>query len=287
MISKIERHKEIDSCHCFRRGNLSRNDNKLNTLFLRKINLSIFVIFLLLMFSFAANADSSDINMINIWYEKVPDYTHLTIRSDGAISDFTTSYLEDPERIVIEINNATFNINMIYNIEKLNRNITLLNKSSVKKVECNQIEDKTTDIVEIIINLYKKVNYEIYLSDDKTLLYIDIYDYSEFEELEKQTSVSLLDETTIENNQNNQESKTSLTDTESNKEIETKELIEVSSDVIITNIWYEKVPNYTHLAIKASGAISEYEDFYLENPERIVIDIKNTIYNIKELTKNI
>jgi len=247
----------------------------------RKVNLSIFIVVLLLMFAFVANTYSSEINVTNIGYEKVPDYTHLTIGADGDISDFTTSYLEDSNKIVIEINNTAFNINMIYNIEKLNRDIALSSRSSMKKVECVQIEDKASDIVKIIISLSKKVNYEIYLSDDKTLLYVDINDYSESEELEKQTSVSLLDEVSIENNQNYEESKTFSTDTE------TKELIETSSDKNIINIWYEKVPNYTHLTIKASGAISEYEDFYLENPERIVIDIKNKIYNIKELTKNI
>jgi len=279
--------QETDSCPCFRRGNLIRNDNILNTLLLKKLNLSIFIIFLLLMFSFVANTYSSEINVTNIWYEKVPDYTQLTIGADGAISDFTTSYLEDSDKIVIEINNATFNINMIYNIEKLNRDIALLNRSLVKKVECVQIEDKESNIVKIIISLSKKVNYEIYLSDDKTLLSIDINDYSESEELEKQISVSSLDESNIENNQDYQESKTSLTDTESNKEIETKELIEVSSDVIITNIWYKKLPNHTHLTVKASGEILEYEVSYLEEPERIVIDVKNAIYSIEELVKNI
>lgn len=241
----------------------------------RKVKLSIFIIFLLLMFSFVANTYSSEINVTNIWYEKVPDYTQLTIGADGAISDFTTSYLEDSDKIVIEINNATFNINMIYNIEKLNRDIALSNRSSVKKVECVQIEDKASDIVKIIISLSKKVNYEISLSDDKTLLYVDINDYSESEELEKQTSVSLLDEVSIENNQDYEETKTYSTDTESN------------TDVVITNIWYEKVPNYTHLTIKASVPISDYDVFYLENPERIVVDIHNAKYNIKELTKNI
>ncbi len=163
----------------------------------RKINLSILIVVLLLMFSFVANTYSSEINVTNIGYEKVPNYTHLTIGADGAISDFTTSYLEDPDKIVIEINNAAFNINMIYNIEKLNRDIALSNRSSVKKVECVQNEDKASDIVKIIISLSKKVNYEIYLSDDKTLLYVDINDYSESEELEKQSSVSLSDEVSI------------------------------------------------------------------------------------------
>jgi hypothetical protein len=276
-----ENRQETDSCPYFHSGNLIRNGNRLNTLLLRKGNLSLFIISLLLIFSFAVsvvNADASVVNITNIQHEKIPGYTHITIGADGAISGFTTSYLEEFDRIVIEINNATFNINMIYSVEKLNRDIALLSRSSVKKVECTQIEDKAPDIVKIIISLSKKVSYEIYLSDNKTLLYIDISDYSKSEELEKQASVSLLDETTVENNQ---ESTTYSTDTE------TVEPIETSPDKNIINIWYEKVPNYTHLTIKATGAISDYDVFYLENPERLIIDIHDAIYNIKELTRNI
>ena len=282
MISKISLHKKTDYCSCFHSGNLIRNGNRPNTfLLLRKGNLSLFIISLLLMFSFvvsAVNADASAINITNIQHEKVPDYTHITVGADGTILGFTTSYLEDFDRIVIEINNATFNINMIYSIEKLNRDIALLSESSVKKIECTQIENKTPDVVKIMINLSKKVNYDIRLSDDKTLLYVDIKDSSESEELEKQTTVSLSGETTVENNQ---ESITYSTDTE------TVEAIEISSGEGIINIWYEKVPNYTHLTIKSSRVISDYNIFYLENPERIVIDIHDATYNIKELTRNI
>ncbi len=56
-----------------------------------KINLSIFIIFLLLMFSFVANTYSSEINVTNIWYEKVTDYTHLTIKASGVISEYEVS----------------------------------------------------------------------------------------------------------------------------------------------------------------------------------------------------
>jgi len=247
----------------------------------RKGNLSVFIISLLVIFLLvfsAVNADASVINITNIQYKKVPDYTNITVGTEGAISGFTTSYLEDLDKIVIEINNATFNINMIYSVEKLNREIALLNRSSVKKIECIQVLDKAPDIVKIIIHLTKKVNYDIRLSDDKTLLYIDIEDSFEFDELEKQASVSLSDETVVDDNQ---ESTTYLTDKE------TVEPIEISSGEGITNIWYEKAPNYTHLTIKSNKAISDYNIFRLENPERIVIDIHDVTYNIKELATNV
>jgi len=224
------------------------------------------------------NADASVVNITTIQHEKVPDYIHIIVGADGAIAGFTTSYLEDLDKIVIEISNATFNINMIYSIEKVNRDIALLSRSSVKKIECTQVTDKAPDVVKIIISLSKKANYDIRLSDDKTLLYIDIKDSSESEESEKQTTVSSLDETTMENNQ---ESITYSTDTE------TIEPMEISPAEGITNIWYEKLPNYTHLTIKSSSVISDYNVFYLENPDRIVIDIHDAIYNIKELVSNL
>jgi type II secretory pathway component GspD/PulD (secretin) len=244
----------------------------------RKANLLFFILILFLLTSFVVNADASVVNITTIQYEKVPDYTNITLGADGAISGFTTSYLEDLDKIVIEISNATFNINMIYSVEKANRDIALLSRSSVKKIECTQVTDKAPDVVKIIISLYKKVNYDIRLPDDKTLLYIDIEDSSEPEESEKQTTVSSLDETTMENNQ---ESITYSTDTE------TVEPMEISSAEGIINIWYEKLPNYTHLTIKSSSVISDYNVFYLKNPERIVIDIHDAIYNIKEIVSNI
>ena len=247
----------------------------------RKTISLFFILLIFLLTTFTISAISSDIDITNIQFEKAPNYTHLTVKASGLISGYDSSYLENPERIVIELNNAMVNINMIYNIEKMNRSIALLNKSSIKKVECNQIEDKATNIVKIIISLYEKVDYKINLSDDKSLLYIDINDRSKSEELENQVYISSLDETIIEDKQNYESSKASLTDTGENR------LTEVSSDVTFTNIWYEKVPNYTHLTVKASGTISGYEVFYLKNPERIVIDINNTTFNIPELTKSI
>jgi len=247
----------------------------------RKANLLFFILILFLLTSLMVNADASVVNITTIQHEKVPDYTNITLGADGAISGFTTSYLEDLDKIVIEISNATFNINMIYSVEKVNRDIALLSRSSVKKIECTQVTDKAPDVVKIIISLSKKVNYDIRLSDDKTLLYIDIEDSSASEESEKQTTVSSLDETTVEDKQNNQESTTYPTDTE------TVEPMEISSAEGINNIWYEKLPNYTHLTIKSSSIISDYNVFYLENPERIVIDIHDAIYNIKELVSNI
>jgi len=257
MISKISLHKKANSCFrgndrrqegdycsCFQSGNLIRNGNRPNTLLLRKGNLSLFIISLLLIFSFAisaVNADASVVNITNIQHEKAPGYSHITIGADQAIVDFTTSYLKDFDQIVIEITDATFNINMIYSIERLNRDIALYSNSSVKKVECTQIENKTPDTVKITIDLSKVVNYDIRSSDDNTLLYIDIKDSSESNELEKPASVSLSDEATSENNQ---ELTTYSTDTE------TVEPIEISSAKGVTNIWYEKVPDYTHLTIK-------------------------------------
>lgn len=60
-----------------------------------------------------------------------------------------------------------------------------------------------------------------------------------------------------------------------------------SQNISITNVWYKKMPDHTQLTIKASEAILEYEVFYLDYPERIVIDVKNAFYSIDGLSKNI
>ena len=99
MISKIEKYKEIDSC--FR-----RNDNRLNILSSRKIDLLFFILILFLITSFLASASSQNISMTNIWYKKLPNYTHLTIKASGAILEYEVFYLEDPGRVAIDIKNA-------------------------------------------------------------------------------------------------------------------------------------------------------------------------------------
>src|SRR5680860_1703707 len=60
-----------------------------------------------------------------------------------------------------------------------------------------------------------------------------------------------------------------------------------AQNIWFTNIWYKKLPNYTHLTIKASGDILDYVVSYLKAPERIVIDVKNSAYSIDDLSKNI
>jgi len=42
----------------------------------RKINLLFFILILFLITSFLASASSQNIYMTNIWYKKVPNYTH-------------------------------------------------------------------------------------------------------------------------------------------------------------------------------------------------------------------
>jgi len=173
MISKIERHKEIDSC--FR-----RNDNRLNILSFKKVNILFFILTLFLITSFLASANSQNISMTNIWYKKLPNYTHLTIKASGVISEYESFYLEDPERVVIDIKNA------FYSIDELTKNILFLNLGSVKQVRCGQFENEPIPITRLVVDLFQKADYEVKLSSDKRLLYIDVYDYVEFKAPEEQ-----------------------------------------------------------------------------------------------------
>jgi len=147
----------------------------------RKTNLLFIILILFLITSFLAiGASAQDIYMTNIWYKKLPNYTHLTVKATGEISEYEVSYLEDPDRIVIDVKNA------IYSIDDLSKNILFLNMGSAKQVRCGQLENIPIPTSRFVVDLFQKSNYEVKLSADKKLLYIDVYDYTEFKAPEEQ-----------------------------------------------------------------------------------------------------
>ncbi|MEN3189388.1 MAG: secretin N-terminal domain-containing protein [Atribacterota bacterium] len=146
----------------------------------RKISLLFIILILFLISSFLASASSQSINMTNIWYKKLPNYTHITIKASGAISEYKVSYLEAPERIVIDVKNA------FYKIDELVKNILFLNMGSVKQVRCGQFESEPIPITRFVVDLFQKSDYEVKLSPDRRLLYVDVYDYTEFKAPEEQ-----------------------------------------------------------------------------------------------------
>lgn len=146
----------------------------------RKTTLLLFITILFLITSFVVNSSSQNIWFTNIWYKKLPNYTHLTIKASGAISEYEVSYLEAPERIVIDVKNAN------YSIDELVKNILFLNMGSVKQVRCGQFESEPIAITRFVVDLFQKSDYEVKLSSDSRLLYIDVYDYTEFKAPEEQ-----------------------------------------------------------------------------------------------------
>ena len=146
----------------------------------RKANLLFFILILFLITSFLANASPQNINITNIWYKKLPNCTHLTIKASDAILEYEVFYLEDPERVVIDIKGA------FYSIDELVKNILFLNMASVKQVRCGQFENEPIPITRFVVDLFQKADYEVKLSSDKRLLYIDVYDYVEFKKPEEQ-----------------------------------------------------------------------------------------------------
>jgi len=146
----------------------------------RKITLLLFITVLFLIISFVVSASSENIWFTNIWYKKLPNYTHLTIKASGAISEYEVSYLEAPERIIIDVKNAN------YSIDGLVKNILFLNMGSVKQVRCGQFESEPVPITRFVVDLFQKSDYEVTLSSDSRLLYINVYDYTEFTAPEEQ-----------------------------------------------------------------------------------------------------
>jgi len=146
----------------------------------RKTTLLLFITVLFLITSFVVSASSQNIWFTNIWYKKLPNHTHLTIKASGAISEYEVSYLEAPERIVIDVKNAN------YSIDELVKNILFLNMGSVKQVRCGQFESEPAPITRFVVDLFQASDYEVKLSSDSRLLYIDVYDYTEFKAPEEQ-----------------------------------------------------------------------------------------------------
>lgn len=146
----------------------------------RKITLLLFITVLFLITSFVVSASSQNIWFTNIWYKKLPNYTHLTIKASEAILEYEVSYLEAPERIVIDVKNA------YYSIDELVKNILFLNMGSVKQVRSGQLETEPIPITRFVVDLFQKADYEVKLSSDSRLLYIDVYDYTEFKAPEEQ-----------------------------------------------------------------------------------------------------
>lgn len=146
----------------------------------RKITLLLFITVLFLITSFVVSASSQNIWFTNIWYKKLPNYTHLTIKASGAILEYEVSYLEAPERIVIDVKNAN------YSIDELVKNILFLNMGSVKQVRSGQFESEPIPITRFVVDLFQKADYKVTLSSDSRLLYIDVYDYTEFKAPEEQ-----------------------------------------------------------------------------------------------------
>lgn len=146
----------------------------------RKITLLLFITVLFLITSFVVSASSQNIWFTNIWYKKLPNYTHLTIKASGAILEYEVSYLEAPERIVIDVKNA------YYSIDELVKNILFLNMGSVKQVRSGQFESEPIPITRFVVDLFQKADYKVTLSSDSRLLYIDVYDYTEFKAPEEQ-----------------------------------------------------------------------------------------------------
>ena len=146
----------------------------------KKGNILFFILILFLIISFVVNANSQCISFTNIWYKKMPNFTHLTIKASEDISEYEVSYMDNPERIIIDVKNA------IYTIEELSKNILFLNMGEVKQVRCGQLEIEPVPIVRFVVDLFQKADYEVTLSAENRLIYIDVYDYDEFKAPEEQ-----------------------------------------------------------------------------------------------------
>jgi len=152
--SRIKRHKVPDT---------------LNGLL--KIQVLIFIISFLFLALCDVCLAQENSTITNIWYRKVPNFTRVTIKADRPIQNFESMYIGDPDRIIIDVHQAD------YNISELVKNTLFLNMGSVKQVRCGQFEE---DKVRFVVDLFHKVDYGIALDTTGQLLQINVYDYEEF-----------------------------------------------------------------------------------------------------------
>ncbi|MFZ2330351.1 MAG: AMIN domain-containing protein [Atribacterota bacterium] len=144
--------------------------------FNRKI-VFIVLISLLFFFLFETCLAQQNITITNIWYKKMPNFTRVTIKANRPIQEFESMYVGDPDRIVIDVYDAD------YNITELVKNTLFLNMGSVKQVRCGQIEP---DKSRFVIDLFQQADYDMALDSTKHLLQINVYDYKEFLSPEQQ-----------------------------------------------------------------------------------------------------
>ncbi len=143
----------------------------------RKKVFLVLISLLLFFFLFDICLAQGNIIITNIWYRKMPNFTRVTIKANQPIQGYESMYVGDPDRIVIDIHNAD------YNITGLVKNTLFLNMGSVKQVRCGQIEQ---DKVRFVIDLFQQVDYDMALDSTRQLLQINVYDYKEFLAPEKQ-----------------------------------------------------------------------------------------------------
>ena len=154
--------------------NIGLENNAVN--YNRKI-VFIVLISLLFFFIFDACLAQENITITNIWYKKMPNFTRVTIKANRPIEEYEAMYVDAPERIVIDIYDAD------YNITELVKNTLFLNMGSVKQVRCGQIEP---DKARFVIDLFQQADYDMALDSTRHLLQINIYDYKEFLSPEQQ-----------------------------------------------------------------------------------------------------
>ncbi len=169
-----EMRKRLTGNNLYKTNSYGLKNDSVN--FNRKI-VFIVLISLLFFFLFETCLAQENITITNIWYKKMPNFTRVTIKANRPIQEFESMYVGDPDRIVIDIYDAD------YNITELIKNTLFLNMGSVKQVRCGQIE---ADKSRFVIDLFQQADYDLALDSTKHLLQINVYDYKEFLSPEQQ-----------------------------------------------------------------------------------------------------
>lgn len=201
------------------------------------------------------------ISIKNIEIKNINGIPYVIILSDKKIEKYNYFLLQDPDRIAVDIYDSEFSNNIV--------NLKIENDKKIEQIRCGTQEK---NVNRVVIDLKEKSEYYVIKSEDNLKIYILIsndIDSINLEDLEYNEEYN--------NNVNpSQETENSNNESENNNNN-----VEDKDNVSMTNVTSIK---YSSLTDKIKVAIDNevnYNSFVLSNPDRIVVDIYNSLLDVE------
>ncbi|MBQ9280441.1 MAG: N-acetylmuramoyl-L-alanine amidase [Clostridia bacterium] len=239
-------------------------------------------------------------NITNVTIKVIDGTPCAVVNTDNPVYDYKYYSLEDPNRLILDLKNTNFSI------DKTSQQI---NYGTIESV---RFGDQGNNLNRIVLDVSKIGTYTVVQSDDRRLTYLALSENFELKDEEKNTDILVAsigdkifipadvktnsgetnsgedtnnDTNTNTNTENTTSGETVIVSsgdenqtssgekTEEQKETEDNELTEaeIAKLAKVTSVKYAASTNKTRISISGSY---QYEKFILQDPPRIVIDIK-------------